>query len=139
MKKWENWSWILAVGAAWGLAVFKLHGPTWAAHAVAGVAITAPAYCLWALARLQLGTSFAIHAEANVLESCFECLALRLDALPLHWNQNKKEQEPHEMAEKHEYPGDEKRIKHVDRVLNLRVEPSRHRDAYRAYRKRTWF
>src|SRR5258708_36403292 len=67
MKTWQNWIWILAVGAAWGYAVFALHGRTWTPHAVAGVAITVPAHCLWALARLQLGASFAIRAQAKEL------------------------------------------------------------------------
>jgi hypothetical protein len=53
MEAWKNGIWILAVGALWGCAVFELHGRAWSAHAIAGVAITVPAYCLWALARLQ--------------------------------------------------------------------------------------
>jgi protein-S-isoprenylcysteine O-methyltransferase Ste14 len=67
LKTWQNWLWIVAVGAVWGYAVFEFHGPAWSPHAVAGVAITVPAYCLWALARLQLGTSFAIRAQAKEL------------------------------------------------------------------------
>jgi protein-S-isoprenylcysteine O-methyltransferase Ste14 len=67
MKTWQNWLWILAAGAAWVYAVFALHGRTWTTHAIAGVAIMAPAYCLWALARLQLGTSFAISPQAKEL------------------------------------------------------------------------
>lgn len=52
---------------AWVYLVFALHGRAWMAHAIAGVAIMAPAYCLWALARLQLGTSFAIRPQAKEL------------------------------------------------------------------------
>ena len=65
MKPWQNWIWILGAGSAWGYAVFKLHGPAWPPHQIAGLAIMVPADCLWALARLQLGSSFAISAQAK--------------------------------------------------------------------------
>jgi protein-S-isoprenylcysteine O-methyltransferase Ste14 len=67
MKTWQNWIWILAAGAAWGYAVFALHGRTWTPHAIAGVVIMIPSYCLLALARLQLGTSFAVRPQAKEL------------------------------------------------------------------------
>ncbi len=67
MKTWQNWLWILAAGAAWVYLVFALHGRTWTPHEIAGLAIMAPAYCSWALARLQLGTSFAIRPQAKEL------------------------------------------------------------------------
>ena len=54
-------------GAGWGYMVFELHGAGWSAHQIAGVAITIVAYCFWALARLQLGRSFAIRPEARKL------------------------------------------------------------------------
>jgi protein-S-isoprenylcysteine O-methyltransferase Ste14 len=58
---------ILAVVALLGLTAVKGHGATWAANQIAGIAIAIPAVCLWALARLQLGESFAIRAEAKAL------------------------------------------------------------------------
>jgi protein-S-isoprenylcysteine O-methyltransferase Ste14 len=67
MKTWQNWLWILAAGAAWVCAVFGLHGRMWTPHEIAGLAIMALAYCCWALARLQLGTSFAIRPQAKEL------------------------------------------------------------------------
>jgi protein-S-isoprenylcysteine O-methyltransferase Ste14 len=67
MKPWQNWIWILAAGAAWGYCVFEWHGRTWTRHEIAGLAIMVPAYCLWALARLQLGRSFAIRPQAKEL------------------------------------------------------------------------
>jgi protein-S-isoprenylcysteine O-methyltransferase Ste14 len=67
MKTWQNWIWILAAGAAWVYAVLRLHSHEWTAHEIAGLAIMVPAYFLWALARLQLGSSFAIRAQAKEL------------------------------------------------------------------------
>ena len=63
----QIWLWNAVVGAGWGYMVFELHGAGWSAHQIAGVAITIVAYCFWALARLQLGRSFAIRPEAREL------------------------------------------------------------------------
>jgi len=65
MKAWQNWIWILVVVGAWGYMVFRFHG--WNAHQIAGLAIMIPALCLWAVARLQLGSSFAVTAQAKEL------------------------------------------------------------------------
>jgi protein-S-isoprenylcysteine O-methyltransferase Ste14 len=48
-------------------AALRGAGATWTAHEIAGMAIAVPAFCLWALARVQLGESFAIGAEAKTL------------------------------------------------------------------------
>jgi protein-S-isoprenylcysteine O-methyltransferase Ste14 len=139
MKAWQNWIWIVAVGATWGYAVFELHGRTWTAHAIAGVAITVPAYVMWALARLQLGSSFAIRAQAKELVTrglyakiqnpvyVFNAIfiagvfvffgqpvwfLLFLILIPMQW----------------------KRIRKERRALEAKFG-----DAYLEYRKRTWF
>jgi protein-S-isoprenylcysteine O-methyltransferase Ste14 len=39
----------------------------WTTNELAGLTIAIPAFCLWALARLQLGASFAVRAHARVL------------------------------------------------------------------------
>ena len=127
------------MGALWGCAVFELHGRAWSAHAIAGVAITVPAYCLWALARLQLGSSFAIRAQAKelvtrglyakiqnpvyVFNAIFiagifvffgqpTCFLFFLILIPMQWKRVRKERYALE---------------------------ARFGDAYREYRKRTWF
>lgn len=66
MKTWQTWIWILVVASAWGFVVFQFRA-TWTAYQTIGLAIAIPAFCLWALARLQLGRSFAISAQAKVL------------------------------------------------------------------------
>src|SRR5580704_11699880 len=67
MKTWQNWLWILSAGVAWIYLVFALHGRTWTPHEIAGVAIMAAAYLLWALGRVQLGSSFAVSPQAKAL------------------------------------------------------------------------
>jgi protein-S-isoprenylcysteine O-methyltransferase Ste14 len=39
----------------------------WTVNELAGLTIAIPAFCLWALARLQLGASFAVRAHARAL------------------------------------------------------------------------
>src|SRR5579864_1502118 len=67
MKTWQNLIWILGVGVSWSYMVFVVHHVPWASHELAGLTVMVPAYCLWALARLQLGRSFAIRAQAKDL------------------------------------------------------------------------
>jgi protein-S-isoprenylcysteine O-methyltransferase Ste14 len=67
VKTSQNWISILAVAAGLVYVASRFHGLAWTAHQIAGVAIMIPAYCLWALARLQLGSSFAIRAQAKHL------------------------------------------------------------------------
>ena len=66
MKTWQTWIWILVVAVACGLLVHGLRHE-WTTHNTVGMAIAVPAFCLWALARLQLGRSFAISAQAKQL------------------------------------------------------------------------
>jgi protein-S-isoprenylcysteine O-methyltransferase Ste14 len=108
-------------------------------HVIAGVAITVPAYCLWALARLQLGKSFAVRAQTKELVTrglyakiqnpvyVFNAIFLAgvfvffgqpvwflffLILIPMQWS----------------------RIRNERRALEAKFG-----DAYREYRKRTWF
>ncbi|MFZ0333403.1 MAG: isoprenylcysteine carboxylmethyltransferase family protein [Candidatus Acidiferrales bacterium] len=138
MKAWQTWMWILAVAVACGLVVYQDHG-AWSLHQVVGMAIAVPAFCLWALARLQLGRSFAISAQAKELVthglyskiqnpvyvfSAFFFAGLIvffgqpalffifLILIPLQWA----------------------RVRNERRVLEEKFG-----DAYREYRKRTWF
>lgn len=67
MKDWRTWIWILAAVGAVSYGAYATHGATWSAHQIAGLAIGIPAFFLWALARLQLGKSFSISAQAKEL------------------------------------------------------------------------
>ena len=66
MKTWQTWIWIVVVACALVFGIYPFRN-SWTAHQIAGVAIAVPAFCLWALARLQLGRSFAISAQAKEL------------------------------------------------------------------------
>lgn len=67
MKTWQTWIWILAVAVVLGYALFVARSGAWTTHQVAGMAILIPGFCMWAVARLQLGRSFAITAQAKEL------------------------------------------------------------------------
>lgn len=67
MKDWRTWIWILAAVGAVSYGAYATHGTTWSTHQIAGLAIGIPAFFLWALARLQLGKSFSISAQAKEL------------------------------------------------------------------------
>jgi protein-S-isoprenylcysteine O-methyltransferase Ste14 len=66
MKSWQTWIWILVVAAGWAVLVYDFRDQ-WEMHNTVGMVIAVPAFCLWALARLQLGRSFAISAQAKHL------------------------------------------------------------------------
>jgi protein-S-isoprenylcysteine O-methyltransferase Ste14 len=68
MKDWQSWLWVLglAIVLGWAFVNYQSH-LAWSPHRIAGAAIAIPAFCLWALARLQLGKSFAISAQAREL------------------------------------------------------------------------
>lgn len=139
VKSWKNWISILVVGVGLGYVASKSRGPAWTAHEIAGVAIMIPAYCLWALARLQLGSSFAVRAQAKqlVVRGLYAKIQnpvylfglifiagvivffgrpmwflLLLVLIPVQWI----------------------RIRNERRALEAKFG-----DAYREYRKRTWF
>jgi protein-S-isoprenylcysteine O-methyltransferase Ste14 len=66
MKAWQTWIWILAVAAGWSVLLYDFRNQ-WERHNTVGMVIAVPAFCLWARARLQLGASFAISAQAKHL------------------------------------------------------------------------
>lgn len=67
MKTWQTWIWILVVGVAWIFALRQALVGAWTVSQIVGMAVAVPAFCLWALARLQLGKSFSISAQAKGL------------------------------------------------------------------------
>ena len=67
MKTWQTWIWIFVMGAAWGFALRQALIGAWTISQIVGMAVAVPAFCLWALARLQLGKSFSISAQAKGL------------------------------------------------------------------------
>lgn len=67
MKTWQTWIWILVVGVAWVFALRQALTGAWSISQIVGMAVGFPAFCLWALARLQLGKSFSISAQAKGL------------------------------------------------------------------------
>ncbi|MFZ0212861.1 MAG: isoprenylcysteine carboxylmethyltransferase family protein [Candidatus Acidiferrales bacterium] len=139
MKTWQTWIWILAAAGAVGFGAYSARGATWTAHQIAGLAIGVPAFCLWALARLQLGKSFSVSAQAKDLVThglyakiqnpvyVFGAILIAgglvyfgqprlflifLILIPMQWI----------------------RIREERRVLEAKFG-----DAYREYRKKTWF
>lgn len=138
MKTWQTWVWILVVALGYGYLVY-LNQAKWSTRQIVGMGIAAPAFCLWALARLQLGRSFAVSAQAKQLVThglyskiqnpvyVFSAIFFAglfvyfgqpllflffLVLIPLQWA----------------------RIRNERRVLEEKFG-----DAYREYRKRTWF
>src|SRR5487761_116776 len=67
MKTWQTWIWIIAASAVWFFVFYQNRGAAWTPHQIVGIAIAVVGFALWALARLQLGRSFAIQAKAKEL------------------------------------------------------------------------
>jgi protein-S-isoprenylcysteine O-methyltransferase Ste14 len=57
----------LIVAVVFGFLVYGNRGARWSTHQIVGMAIAIPAACLWVLARVQLRKSFAISAQAKEL------------------------------------------------------------------------
>ena len=139
MKAWSTGLSILAAAVAFGFIVFRFADRGWPAHQIVGLAIAIPAFCLWVLARVQLGKSFAVTAQARqlvthglysrlqnpvyvfgallivgliVLSGQIRFLLLFVILIPLQWV----------------------RIRNERRVLEEKFG-----EAYRDYRRRTWF
>jgi protein-S-isoprenylcysteine O-methyltransferase Ste14 len=55
------------VGAAVGFWIWKYAPAKWTAMQIAGLCLLAAGFVLWAVARFQLGASFAISAQARQL------------------------------------------------------------------------
>ncbi|MGB6483201.1 MAG: isoprenylcysteine carboxylmethyltransferase family protein [Candidatus Acidiferrales bacterium] len=138
MKAWQTWIWILVVAVAWGLVVYQDHG-AWSVHRTVGMAIAVPAFCLWALARLQLGRSFAISAQAKELVThglyskiqnpVYVFSAIFFAGLIVFFGQP-----AFVLFFLVLIPLQAIRIREERRVLEAKFG-----DAYREYRKRTWF
>lgn len=67
MKNWQTWIWILVAAAGWSFVLHQARSGAWSLHQIVGMSIAIPAFCLWALARLQLGKSFSLSAQAKAL------------------------------------------------------------------------
>lgn len=139
MKTWQTWIWIIVASVVWFFVFYENRGTAWTTYQIVGIAIAVPGFCLWALARLQLGRSFAIQAKAKelvthglysriqnpvyVFGGMFFAglvvffgrpllLLFFLVMIPMQWLRIRKERQ----------------------VLEAKFG-----DAYREYRKRTWF
>jgi protein-S-isoprenylcysteine O-methyltransferase Ste14 len=139
VKAWSTWLSILAAAVVFGFIVFRFADRSWPAHQIVGLAISIPAFCLWVLARVQLRKSFAVTAQARqlvthglysrvqnpvyvfgallivgliVLSGQTRFLLLFVILIPLQWM----------------------RIRNERRVLEEKFG-----EAYRDYRRRTWF
>jgi protein-S-isoprenylcysteine O-methyltransferase Ste14 len=139
MKTWQTWIWILVVGAAWVFALRQALIGAWTISQIVGMAVAVPAFCLWALARLQLGRSFSISAQAKglvthglyskiqnpvyVFGGIFIAAVIVFIGRPL-WLLIFLILVPMQVM----------RIRAERRVLEAKFG-----DAYREYRKRTWF
>jgi protein-S-isoprenylcysteine O-methyltransferase Ste14 len=67
MSMWKTVVTILIVMTALGWVLTAMHAGPWEPFQVVGLAVMAPTFCLWALARLQLGESFTVSARATQL------------------------------------------------------------------------
>lgn len=139
MKTWQTWIWILVVGVAWIFALRQALIGAWTISQIVGMAVAVPAFCLWALARLQLGKSFSISAQAKglvthglyskiqnpvyVFGGIFIAAVIVFIGRPL-WL----------LVFLVLIPMQVMRIRAERRVLEEKFG-----DAYREYRKRTWF
>lgn len=139
MKTWQTWIWILVVGVAWIFALRQALVGAWTISQIVGMAVAVPAFCLWALARLQLGKSFSISAQAKglvthglyskiqnpvyVFGGIFIAAVIVFIGRPL-WL----------LVFLVLIPMQVMRIRAERRVLEEKFG-----DAYREYRKRTWF
>ena len=67
MKTWQTIVLIALIAAGLYVALVGDLGRTWKINQLAGLSIMVPAFCLWGLARLQLGMSFSGEARATAL------------------------------------------------------------------------
>lgn len=140
MKTWVTWLSLVVVAVALGFFLFSANrAGEWSAHQIAGLAIAIPSFALWALARVQLRKSFAVTAQVKELVTqgiyskiqnpvyVFGGIFLAglivysgrplfflvfLILIPMQWM----------------------RVREERRVLEAKFG-----DAYREYRRRTWF
>ena len=131
--------WILPAVGALGYGVYATHGAAWSAHQIAGLAIGIPALCLWALARLELGKSFSISAQAKELVThglyskiqnpVYVFGSILIAGAIVYFGQPK-----YFLVFLIILPMQLVRVREERRVLEAKFG-----DAYREYRKRTWF
>lgn len=67
MKTWQTIVLIALIAAGLYVALVGDLGRTWKINQLVGFSIMVPAFCLWGLARLQLGMSFSGEARATAL------------------------------------------------------------------------
>ena len=67
MKTWQTVVLVALIAAGLYVALVGEFDRTWKVHQLVGLSIMVPAFCLWALARLQLGMSFSGEARATAL------------------------------------------------------------------------
>ncbi len=67
MKTWSTWLAILVAAVVFGMVVYANRSTGWSARQIIGLAIAVPALGLWVLARVQLRKSFAVSAQAREL------------------------------------------------------------------------
>jgi protein-S-isoprenylcysteine O-methyltransferase Ste14 len=131
--------WILPAVGALGYGVHATHGAAWSAHQIAGLAIGIPALCLWALARLELGKSFSISAQAKELVThglyskiqnpVYVFGSILIVGAIVYFGQPK-----YFLVFLIILPMQLVRVREERRVLEAKFG-----DAYREYRKKTWF
>jgi len=131
--------WILPAVGAVGYGVYATHGAAWSAHQIAGLAIGIPALCLWALARLELGKSFSISAQAKELVThglyskiqnpVYVFGSILIAGAIVYFGQPK-----YFLVFLIILPMQLVRVREERRVLEAKFG-----DAYREYRKKTWF
>ena len=131
--------WILPAVGALGYGVYATHGAAWNAHQIAGLAIGIPALCLWALARLELGKSFSISAQAKELVThglyskiqnpVYVFGSILIAGAIVYFGQPK-----YFLVFLIILPMQLVRVREERRVLEAKFG-----DAYREYRKKTWF
>jgi protein-S-isoprenylcysteine O-methyltransferase Ste14 len=67
LKTWQTVLLIIAMSAGISIALFDRFSGAWKLHQLVGISIMIPSFCLWALAHLQLGMSFSGEARATAL------------------------------------------------------------------------
>ena len=115
MKAWSTGLSILAAAVAFGFIVFRFADRGWPAHQIVGLAIAIPAFCHGLYSRLQNPVyvfGALLIVGLIVLSGQIRFLLLFVILIPLQWV----------------------RIRNERRVLEEKFG-----EAYRDYRRRTWF
>jgi protein-S-isoprenylcysteine O-methyltransferase Ste14 len=139
MKPWRLVLFVGLVAATLYASFTTLDGGVWKRHHTVGLVILVPSLCLWALARYQLGSSFSVRPEARQLVTHGLYGRIRNPIYLFGWIFNAGlfvffgipllvlllvPLVPLQLV----------RIRREERVLEAAFG-----DAYRAYKRRTWF